>query len=104
MVIDHSLLLKIKTTLRISHTALDEDLSDTVSSCLADLRVCGITPPAPDDPADSVDPLILNAIKLYCRKEFTDDTEKAAEYQKRYDALKSCLMMAKGYREAAADE
>lgn len=103
MAIDQSLLLKIKTSLRISHTALDEDLADTVSSCLADLQVCGVQVPTPDDPQET-DPLILNAIKLYCRKEFTDDTAKAAEYQKRYDALKSCLMMAAGYREAESDE
>lgn len=97
MVIDPGLLLKIKINLRISHNALDGDLEDTVSSCLADLQVCGVQA-TPDDP------LILNAIKLYCRKEYTDDISKAAEYQKRYDALKSCLMMASGYREEPADE
>lgn len=103
MTIAPSLLLKIKNSLRISHIALDEELADTVSSCLADLQVCGVRIPVADDPQET-DPLILNAIKLYCRKEFTDDTAKAAEYQKRYDALKSCLMMASGYREAESDE
>lgn len=97
MAIDQSLLLKIKTNLRINHNALDGDLEDTVSSCLADLQVCGVQA-KPDDP------LILNAIKLYCRKEYTDDTSKAAEYQKRYDALKSCLMMASGYMEESTNE
>ena len=104
MAIDQSLLHKIKTSLRISHAALDEDLADTVASCLADLRVCGVKTFDPEDPADGFDPLLINAVKLYCRKEFTDDTAKAAEYQKRYDALKSCLMTAAGYREAGADE
>lgn len=98
MAIDNNLLYKVKTSLRISHNALDEDLSDTVSSCLADLQVCGV------QVTNQNDPLILNAIKLYCRKEFTDDTAKAAEYQKRYDSLKSCLMMAEQYKEAAVDE
>lgn len=98
MAIDNNLLYKVKTSLRISHNALDEDLSDTVSSCLADLQVCGVRVDKPDDP------LILNAIKLYCRKEYTDDPAKAAEYQKRYDSLKSCLMMAEGYREVPSDE
>jgi hypothetical protein len=96
MAIDQSLLEKIKTNLRISHSKLDEDLRDTVSSCLADLQVCGVKMLASDDP------LILNAIKLYCKAEFTDDTAKAAAYKERYDALKSCLMMATGYREEAA--
>jgi hypothetical protein len=104
MAIDNGLLLKIKTNLRISHDKLDDDLADAVTSCLADLRVCGVKPPEPEDPADGIDPLILNAIKLYCRKEFTDDLAKAAEYQRRYDALKSCLMMAGDYREESGDE
>jgi uncharacterized phage protein (predicted DNA packaging) len=103
MAIDQSLLLKIKKSLRISHSVLDEDLADSVLSCLADLQVCGVQMPESEDPQET-DPLILNALKLYCKKEFTDDTVKAAEYQKRYDSLKSCLMMAEGYREAVVDE
>lgn len=104
MAIDQSLLLKIKTNLRISHSALDDDLSDSIAACLTDLKVCGVRTPEPDKPQD-FDPLILNAVKLYCRKEYTDDTSKAAEYQKRYDALKSCLMMASEYNgEVTADE
>lgn len=103
MAIDYTLLAKVKTNLRISHTALDEDLEDSIEACLADLAICGVKAPTPDDPQET-DPLILNAIKLYCKKEYTDDTAKAAEYQKRYDALKSSLMMAGKYREADSDE
>lgn len=103
MDIDYTLLAKVKTNLRISHSALDEDLADTIEACLADLKVCGVHIPVPEYPQEA-DPLILNAIKLYCRKEYTDDAAKSAEYGRRYDALKSCLMMAAGYREAAADE
>lgn len=101
MIIDSSLLEKIKTNLRISHSKLDEDLGDTINACLKDLRTCGVK--VSDTPADGqeTDPLILNAIKLYCRAEFTDDTAKAAAYKERYDSLKSCLMMASGYREEA---
>lgn len=84
-------LTKIKLALRTSHTKLDEDIQADIDSCLADLRVCGITHAGEDDP------LIFNAIKLYCRSIYTDDTAKGAEYLRRYDALKSCLMMAEGY-------
>lgn len=97
MAIDQGLLQKVKISLRISHSALDDDLSDTIAACLEDLKVCGVQAPTPDDPQNAVDPLILNAIKLYCRKEYTDDTAKSGEYQRRYDALKSCLMMASEY-------
>ena len=82
---------KIKTSLRISHNKLDEDIVADVDACLADLKVCGIIH------ADETDPLILNALKLYCRAMYTDDTAKAAEYIRRYEALKACLMMAEGY-------
>lgn len=103
MAVSDKLLQKIKTHLRISHSVLDDDLRDMITACLTDLKVCGVTQPIDTDPLQT-DPLILNAIKLYCRKEYTDDTGKAAEYQSRYDALKSCLMMASDYREATADE
>lgn len=103
MAIDYTLLSKVKTNLRISHKALDDDLADTIEACLADLSVCGVRAPTPDDPQET-DPLILNAVKLYCRKEYTDDPGKAAEYQRRYDALKTCLMMSEKYREVSADE
>ena len=99
------LLTKIKTSLRISHTALDEDVQDTIDACLADLKVCGVQESKLDS-SQEMDPLILNAVKLYCKKEYTDDTAKAARYQEGYDALKSSLMMAEGYvkEEAASDE
>lgn len=103
MVIDQSILLKIKTALRISHNVLDDDLTDTIAACLADLKVCGVQAPTPDDPQE-MDPLILNAVKLYCRKEYTDDPGKAAAYQERYDTLKSCLMMAGEYSGEGHDD
>lgn len=104
MTVDMGLLLKIKTYLRISHTALDDDISDTITACFRDLQVCGVSAPAPDDPQEP-DPLILNAVKLYCKAHFTDDTGKAGEFLKRYDALKASLMMASEYSgEGTTDE
>ena len=98
-----STLEKVKLSLRRSHNKLDADLQDEIDACLADLRVVGIVYAGEDDP------LILNAIKLWCRSLNTDDATKAAEYRDRYDSLKSCLMMAEGYgrplenEEAGAD-
>ena len=93
------MLEKIKLALRITHTALDADIEADITACLADLQVCGVVY------ADvATDPLILNAVKLYCRSTYTDDPAKGAEYLRRYEALKACLMMAEGYgREADAD-
>ena len=90
-------LTKIKQAIRRSHSKLDEDLQADIDACLADLRSNGVVY------ADESDPLIYNAIKLWCKSLDTDDTAKSAEYLKRYNALKSCLMMAEGYGYEEAD-
>lgn len=92
------MLSRIKTYLRIKHNALDEDIEADIEACFADLEVCGVVF------AETGDPLIYNAVKLWCRASYTDDTAKAAEYLRRYDALKSCLMMAEGYAWEDSDE
>lgn len=92
---------RIKLALRIGHDKLDEDIQADIDACIADLRVCGVT----HAPAGEADPLIFNAIKLWCRAAYTDNPEKSAEYLKRYESLKACLMIAEGYgREATTDE
>ena len=95
----NDILSKIKLALRISHNKLDEDIKADIDACLMDLEVCGV------EFAQTSDPLILNAIKLWCRSLYTDDPAKGAEYMKRYESLKATLMMAEGYgREAVEDE
>lgn len=89
---------QIKLAVRISHSVLDADIQADINACLADLRVCGVRY------AEESDPLILNAIKLWCRSLYTDDAVKGAEYMRRYEALKTCLMMAEGYGWRASDD
>jgi hypothetical protein len=84
-------LTKIKQAIRRTHSKLDDDLQADIDACLADLKVAGVVY------ASESDPLIFNAVKLWCRAYDTDDTGKAAEYLKRYESLKACLMMAEGY-------
>lgn len=82
---------KVKLAIRISHTKLDGDIQDNIDGCLSDLKVHGIEYAAEDDP------LILNAVKLWCKSVYMDDPVKAAEYKRRYDALRDCLKIAEGY-------
>ena len=84
-------LTKIKQGIRIAHSKLDEDIQADIDACLSDLRLVGVVY------ADETDPLVYNAIKLWCRSLYTDDTVKSAEYLRRYNELKACLMMAEGY-------
>lgn len=88
----NTILTKIKTGLRISHDKLDDDILDEIDVCIADLELAGIVH------ADvETDLLIFNAIKLWCKAAYSDDIVKSAEYRKRYEELKACLMMAEGY-------
>lgn len=82
---------RIKQALRVTHDKLNADIASDIDACLADLRVAGVIY------ADEEDPLIFNAIKLWCKAGHTDDTVKAAEFMKRYEALKASLTMAEGY-------
>lgn len=94
-----TILEKIKLALRIKHNALDEDIQADVDACLADLKAMGVVY------ADATDPLILAAVKLWCKAAYTDDTAKSAEYMNRYNDMKGSLMMTEGYAwEDAADE
>lgn len=88
----------VKLALRITHDRLDSDIESEVEACRADLTMHGIT-----YAADS-DPLILNAVKLWARSVFTDDTAKAAEWLTRYKALRDSLKQAEGYGWRAEDE
>lgn len=82
---------KIKADQRITHSRLDDTIADEISSCLADLSGNGVASPS------EADARILSALKLWCRAHMTDDTAKAAAYMQRYDALKSSLVIARGY-------
>lgn len=93
-----TMLPKIKTALRISHAVLDDDIQSDIDACIADLAVHGVTY------APVSDPLIFNAVKLYCKSIYTDDTTKGAEYLRRYEALRACLKSAEGYGWEANDD
>ena len=95
MDVPQGVLVKVKNYLRRSHDKLDDDLRDTIAACLRDLEIYGVKV-VPTDWA--VDPLILNAIKLYCKAEDTDDPVKAAAYRERFEGLKASLGMAEEYK------
>lgn len=82
----------IKTDLRISHSKLDAEVGAHIDACLKDLETtAGIRYP------QETDELILNACRLWCRANMTDDTAKGAAYMQRYGDMKAALQMAGGY-------
>lgn len=92
----NDLLRKVKTALRLTSDDedLNEELTDLIDECLSDL--------IPADVAaaniDTSDPLIIRAVKVYCKLNFgqPDDYDrlKAA-----YDELKAQLGMDSRYTE-----
>lgn len=89
---------KIKLAIRRSHNKLDEDLQADIDFAKADLLAVGVIY------AGEEDPLVYNAIKLYCKSVNTDDPAKAAEWRQRYESLKAFLMTAEGYGWRDSDE
>ena len=82
----------VKTALRISTTAYDDEISDLIEAAKLDMGVAGVTN---DDESDA---LIRKAIVSYCRLNFgqPDDYDKL---KASYDEQKAQLGMATGYTE-----
>lgn len=73
-----TMLNKVKTALRISHTFLDDDIEDTIATARAELIRSG----CPVELAESNNDLIQMAIKTYCQFVYADDTKLADGYFK----------------------
>lgn len=90
------MLQKIKDALRVSGSALDEEIQDLIEAAQADLRLSGIT-------KDETDPLIIRAITIYCKAHFGYEEPAQAElFMKSYQALKTHLALSQEYTEGAA--
>ena len=88
----------VKTTLRISHNKLDDDISQHISACLDDMKRLGIA--IPDNVEDVADmPLLFSAVKIYCMAQF-DFLNKGEQYKKGYESLRDTLSLSSNYRES----
>lgn len=87
-----NLLQKIKTSLRIKHSQLDDDVQSTIEACLIDLQLAGI------QRIDTEDALIYRAVQLYCKA--TYGSEFSEKYMESYNMLKISLALAGDYNGA----
>ena len=60
---------KIKVALRISHTKLDDEITDLIATAKAEMEIAGIL----SDAIDEADELIADAIKVFCKYNMASD-------------------------------
>ena len=85
------MLEKVKLALRIKSNKLDEEITDLIEACKIDLSLSGVKR------IKDTDPLIQQAIKLYCKANFGLDNKDSEKYQKSYDMLKISLSLCGDY-------
>ena len=85
-------LMKVKTALRLTEYAFDDELLDLMHAAVADLGIAGVN----GEKAIIQDPLIRQAVITYCRANFGQPDEYD-RLKKSYDEQKAQLSMSDGY-------
>lgn len=85
-----ALLQKIKTALRITTNAFDDELTDLIEAAQMDLQIAGVVIP------DEMDAIVTRAIVTYCKMSFgiPDDYDRL---KRSYDEQKAQLSTATGW-------
>lgn len=86
-----TMLEKIRKSLRITHTSLDDEIEDLIDGAIADLKLTGVKKIEKDDP------LIIRAVTVYCKAHFGLENIDSEKYQASFDALKTHLVLASDY-------
>ena len=91
----NAILAKVKLALRITTNDFDDELTDLINACLADLGIAGVSE------NDTTDALIIRAICTYCKYHFGDanGAEQLDRLKASYDEQKAQMSMATGYTE-----
>lgn len=89
---DNTLLQKIKVSLRIRNSkAFDDEINDLIYAAKIDLAISGVKN------IEEQDPLIIQAIKIYCKANFGLDNKDSEKYHKSYVSLKEHLSLCGEY-------
>lgn len=88
------MLESVKTALRITTDAFDTELAELIAAALADMGITDIKTAllVTTDP----DPLILQAVKTYCRIHF-GEPDNVERLERSYNEQKAQLTMASNY-------
>jgi hypothetical protein len=87
------LLDKVKITLKMDDNILDNDIQDTIDAAIADMKLCGVL----ESKIDEADPIIIRAIKTFCRAEYSTDDKESYRYKESYEMIRNHLSMSVDY-------
>lgn len=88
------MLEKVKLALRIKSEHFDNELLDLINAALADLQLTDISK------VDETDPLIIMAVKTYCKAHFgTPEKDEYKRLKAAYDEQKAQLLVSSKYRD-----
>ncbi|MCI0767866.1 head-tail connector protein [Bacillus sp. TL12] len=85
----------VKKALRVSHNALDDEISDLIEAARHDLMLSGV---ASTKVNVDTDPLIKRAIITYVKANFIPDAKEAERFQLSYNMLRNHLTLAGDYK------
>lgn len=88
---------KVKLALRISHTLLDAEIADVITSARDELKRAGVASATVEGEAEIVE----TAIKTYALAYYASDVKDAERYQKSFEYQCDCLR--KSYPEESED-
>ena len=88
------MLEKLKLRLRLSSDVFDDQITDYVDECVAELVNQGVVNHEADDP------LIISACELYCKYKFNFD-EQGQWYFKRWEKLRDNISRMSAYTKEA---
>lgn len=92
------MLAAVKTSLRITSDLFDDDLTELIETCKADMTVKGV------EVIDESNMLTRQAIKLYCRASFANGDVKERElYNDRYIKLVEAMALCSLYESSDLD-
>lgn len=89
------MLEKVKLALRIDDDSLDEEIQDAIDAAIADLRLSGVL----ENKLEETDPLIIRAVKTFCKYEFSTDDKESERYKNAYEMIKIHLTLSTDYTE-----
>lgn len=87
------MLEKVKLTLKIDDNSLNEDIKDTIDAAKQDLKLSGVL----ESKIVDTDSLIIRAIKIYCKAEYSTDDKEASRYLQAYEMLKNHMCLSVDY-------